>query len=239
MARADEYQGSVTSPVRKYISWDSDNKCFKYWDKEAKKNELIKLPFKFIYLTQRATIKGFNEASSSGIYSNEINFFDLAKEELDVRTFGKKSIAKGIYSKIKGEIATAGGKFATSLYAFVNGEVVNISLVGASYSAWFDFNNNLKNQFASNYISVEGTIDKTKGRTKYAEPIFGIAETIEGKPSLESDDAYDNLIAYLKGRGSNTSLSTDVILGQQSEASPTQKFRDEPIILEEAEDLPF
>lgn len=242
MARADEFQGSVTSPVKKYILWDSDNKCFRFWDKEAKKNELIKLPFKLIYLTQRATIKGFNKATNSGIYSNEINFFDLKKEELDVRTFGKKHIAKGVYSNIKGEIDSAGGRFATSLYAFVDGEVVNVTLVGASYSAWYDFNNNFKNQFNSNYISVESTIEKKKGRTTYFEPVFTIGDAIKGKASLESDDAYDNLVAYLKARGKgNDNLVPEVSLEQQlSNNDSLPKFREEPVALEvEGDVLPF
>ena len=39
MARADAYRTTVESPVKKYLSWSSNDKCFNFYDKETKENK--------------------------------------------------------------------------------------------------------------------------------------------------------------------------------------------------------
>lgn len=200
MPRAEEFQGQLSNPVQKYLRWDSDNKCFKFYNKETKQNFPVKLPLKLVYLKQMATIKGFDEKSSSGIYSNEIGQYDLRKKELVVRSFKGGVIATGTYDKIKNDITAAGGKFAVSLYAFLNGELVNVSLFGASYSTWYDFNNANVSKFQDHYITIDSSIEGKKGKTIFNMPNFQLGPTIDPKDAKSADEAYDQLVAYIDAR---------------------------------------
>ena len=70
------------NPAKKFLSWKSEEKCFAYYDKEKEENVIIDLPFKFVILEHYHTVKGWNDASESGIYSNEV--FQIGNEELQV-----------------------------------------------------------------------------------------------------------------------------------------------------------
>lgn len=200
MPRADEYSGQVSNPVKKYLSWDSDNKCFKYYDKGIKQNLTVKLPLKFISLKQMSTIKGFYEPDNCGIYSNEIPLYQLKKKEFVVKTMKGKTIASGIYEKIKGDLAVAGAKFATNIYAYIGGEIVSLTLVGSSFSAWYDFINLNSEAIKTQYIEINGSTDEKKGKTVYSKPVFSIGALISDNDLSASDDAYDSVVAYIKGR---------------------------------------
>ena len=74
-----------TNPALKFLEWSSKYKCFKYYDKEKGENVKVELPLKFVILEHYHTVKGWNDASESGIYSNEVLF--LSSEELEVKAF--------------------------------------------------------------------------------------------------------------------------------------------------------
>lgn len=201
MARADEFSTGTKSPVKKYLKWDSAEKSFKYYDKEANKNVYVGIPVKFISLKEMATIGGFHEPSQSGIYSNELPTSALKTKELTVKTFKGITIAQGIYGDIKPNLAAAGAKFAISLYAMLNGELVCISLMGSSFSAWYDFAGENRKDFLSNTIEIKATVDKKKGATKYSEPVFTLGGNIDEAENVKAEKAYEELTAYLNARG--------------------------------------
>lgn len=166
---------TIENPVSKFITFKGDKGILQYYKKsetegEKGENVEIKMPCLFVVLDELSTIKGFNDETESGIYSNEVH--SLGKEELNVRTFkGGKSI-KGKYSDIKGDIKQLGGKFTKSVYALLvtkeSTEIVNFQLSGAAFSAWMDCKIN-KQKFV---IGIVGTTDEKKGAIKYKKPVF-------------------------------------------------------------------
>lgn len=231
MARADEFSTGTKSPVKKYLKWDSAEKSFKYYDKEANKNVYVGIPVKFISLKEMATIGGFHEPSQSGIYSNELPTSALKTKELTVKTFKGITIAQGIYGDIKPNLAAAGAKFAISLYAMLNGELVCISLMGSSFSAWYDFAGENRKDFLSNTIEIKATVDKKKGATKYSEPVFTLGGNIDEADNVKAEKAYDELTAYLTARG----VQQDAPQAIQAEEVIAPVFAAAP----EVSDLPF
>ena len=198
MARSDAYATTAQSPVKKYLSWSSNDKCFTYWDKESKENKKLSLPVKFIHYDEMATIKGWHDASGSGIYSNEIK--STKTEPLSVRAFKGGEIASGLYQDIKGKVNASGGDYYVSLYAELNGEIVNFSFKGAALMTWSNFSKENRKSFLGNYISVATASDEKKGSVKYSVPVFTIGEEIEGSVKASADNKYDELTSYFKAR---------------------------------------
>lgn len=182
----------ITNPSEKFFKWSGSKGIFEYYDKEAKINVDVKLPFKFIVLDTLSTIKGFSDANQSGFWSNEVR--ELDKESLTVYTkINKKDIKKmvtGLYNDIKGNKDIIGSKYCQSVYIAlsVNGVMTmcNIQLTGAALSAWIDFckvNKSIKG------VEVNSSLEGKKGATTYKIPVFnGIDITEEQfKKAVELD----------------------------------------------------
>ena len=231
MARSDAYAATTQSPVKKYLSWSSNEKCFTYWDKEAKENKKLPLPTKFIHYDEMSTIKGWHDASGSGIYSNEIK--STKTEPLSVRAFKGGEIASGLYQDIKSKVNSAGGDYHVSLYAELNGEIVNFSFKGAALMTWSDFAKENRKLFLANYVNVVGALDAKKGSVKYSIPVFQIGDKIEASVSDLSDKNYDELTSYFKARKANSASASEEVQSHTAEAIfapkddfPTTAFED-------------
>jgi len=209
MARSDAYATTAQSPVKKYLSWSSNEKCFTYWDKEAKENKKLPIPVKFIHYDEMATIKGWHDASGSGIYSNEVK--STKNEPFSVRAFKGGEIANGLYQDIKSKVNSAGGDYHVSLYAELNGEIVNFSFKGAALMTWSDFAKENRKSFLGNYINVVGALDAKKGSVKYSTPVFQIGASIEASASDLADKNYDGLKDYFNARKSNSNSAADEV----------------------------
>lgn len=168
-----------SNPATKFLEWSSNDKCFKYYDKEKKDNVLLPLPFKFVILEHYHTVKGWNDASESGIYSNEV--YGISKETMSVKSFKGGKIAEGLYKDIKTQVNSAGGKYHRSIYAVTNElEIVNISIKGSAVSSYSDFIQEIGDyNFDKNWIAVTGAQDGKKGSIKYSTPIFEKADAIK------------------------------------------------------------
>ena len=232
MSRADEFTSGAKSPVSKYLQWDSAERTFKYWNKEASKNEYIKIPANFVVLKEMATITGFHEPTQSGIYSNEVAAVNLKTQELTVKTGKGLVIAKGIYGDIKPILATSGAKFATSVYALLNGELVCLKLAGSSFSAWYDFVAENRKQFLSNSIDILSVEDKKKGATKYTQPVFTLGKAIDDATNSKAESAYTELVSYMNSRDSSKVEMPESVRAEEVQAP---QFGDAP----ETSDLPF
>lgn len=193
----------LTSPATKFIEWNSEKGQFKYWDKVNKVNVDLPLPVRFYVLDELATIKGFNDKSQSGIFSNEIK--STTKQTLKVMTKGKDNkvttIAEGLYADIKDLITAAGGKYTRSLYvAMLNDEdeyeIVNFQLKGAAFSGWMDFVQNTKT-FMSDEVYCDDFKKEKKGATKYTVPVFG-SETASEEGNAAAMDLDVQLQDYLR-----------------------------------------
>jgi len=119
MARISHQQESNKSsnPTTKYLEWKSNDKSFSFYDKSKGENVKVELPFKFIFLQHYHTVKGWSDASGSGIYSNEVYF--IGSEPMSVKSFKGGVIAEGLYKDIKPSITNAGGKYHRSVYVML------------------------------------------------------------------------------------------------------------------------
>lgn len=166
-----EIQTSV-NPTSKFLEWKSNNKSFSYYDKETKQNVEVKLPITFIVLEEYHCIKGFSDSDQTGIYSNEV--LQIGTEEMEVRSYKGRIIAKGLYKDIKGAVNSAGGNYHKSIYAVTKeGELINISLKGAAVSKWSKLvEKGAWKRLSDEWISIESAEDHKKGMVKYSTPNF-------------------------------------------------------------------
>lgn len=207
----------LSNPAIKFIDWDSENGCFKTYDKEKKVNVKIPLPVRFYVLDELTTVKGFSDKTQGGIWSNEIK--DITKQLLSVRTKGKDgkmtTIAEGRYSDIKDTITASGGKYTRSLYVAMlddNDEykICNFQLKGAAFSGWLDFVTENRNSIMYDEIVCDDFKKEKKGATKYTIPVFS-----SDKASDEGNEAAIQLDVelqeYLKEYINRTQNATEYV----------------------------
>jgi hypothetical protein len=188
---------SVSSnPTSKYLDWKSNDKSFSYYNKEAAENVKVGLPFKFVFLQHYHTVKGWNDASNSGIYSNEVYY--IGSEPMTVRAFKGGVIAEGIYKDIKPAITNAGGKYHRSVYVMLeDGSIANLSLKGAVVKEWSDFMENNKNLLDNKWVEINSAKDQKKGSIKYTTPEFTLGANLTAKESSLADSVASELKTYL------------------------------------------
>jgi len=191
MARLERPTTSSHNPAQKFLNWKSNEKCFAYYDKEAKQEVNIELPFKFLFIEHYHTVKGWHGGSDKGIFANEV--YSLAKQSLNVRTFGGVKIASGLYNDIKDTVKAQGGVYYRSVYIMLeDGTLANLQLKGASVGGlkkeqsikkidvqgYSDFYNANKHLLDNQWIEVNEAADGKKGATKYSVPVFTLGHAI-------------------------------------------------------------
>jgi hypothetical protein len=195
--RRQAFAQPQSNPATKFIDWKSNEKCFSYYDKEEAKNVLIALPFTFLVLDELHTIKGWNDATSSNIYSNEVKF--ISKEVMTVKPFKGNEIAKGIYKDIKEKIVAAGGHYTKSIYIMLeDGTLANIQLKGSAVQKWGDFSQKTKSRFADEWVTVANVEEGKKGAVKFTTPLFSFQKSLTADECNLADTAYNTLETYLK-----------------------------------------
>lgn len=176
------------NPAVKFYEWSSNDKCLKYYDKEKKENVLVPLPFKFVIIENYHTVKGWNDESESGIYSNEVLY--TGTDELNVKSFKGGEIAKGLYKDIRTKVKDAGGHYSRSIYIVdQNGDLANLSLKGSAVSQYSDFTDSKKGiypmtKWDKNWASISEAADMKKGTVKYSVPVFKISAEIKNRDPL-------------------------------------------------------
>lgn len=198
------------NPTSKYLEWKSNDKSFSYYDKEAGENVKVELPLKFLFLQNYHTVKGWNDASESGIYSNEV--FYIGSEPMTVRSFKGGVIAEGLYKDIKPTITAAGGKYNRSIYVMLeDGNVANISLKGSGVRQWSDFMEANKNIIDNQWIEVLTSNDEKKGSIKYSTPEFTVGANLTKQDSAKADDVAAELKTYLDGYFKKEDATTEEV----------------------------
>jgi hypothetical protein len=132
---------SVESPVKKYIEWSGEKGHFSYYDKNSSKEDkrvVLDMPIYIQPLDSLNTIKGWDDASQSGIYSNEVR---LMSDRLTVKSFEGGKLGEGQYEDVKG---INGARFTKSVYAVLilnkgkDLELVNFQLKGSALGVYFE-----------------------------------------------------------------------------------------------------
>jgi len=211
-SRADEFKRKNSNPCKRFMSWSSNDKCFTYYDKEKAENVKVELPIRFIRLKELSTVKGWHDASSSGIFSNEV--VNLFTDELNVRAFKGGDLVKGLYSKIKPSVIQTGGHYEKSIYALDGtGELVNIALKGSGVSAWSDFlEKEGTDRLLNEWVIVDNAIDMQKGSIKYSVPSFAFLKELNSDEQEEADTKYRTFMDYFdKYKVQNKEVTEDTI----------------------------
>ena len=195
--RKQAFSQPQSNPATKFLSWKSNDKCFSYYDKEKTTNVKVELPFKFLVLDELHTISGWNDASSSGIYSNEVKF--ISKEPMTVKPFKGNEIAKGIYKDIKDKIVAAGGHYVKSIYIMLeDGSLANIQLKGAAVQKWGEFTAKTRSRLTDEWIIVKDTLEGKKGAVKFYTPNFTFESSLSEADATQADECFNTLESYLK-----------------------------------------
>ena len=195
--RRAAFSQPTTNPAGKFFEWKSNEKTFVYFDKDTKTNVTVPLPFKFLVLDELHTIKGWNDATESGIYANEVKF--ISRDEMVVKPFKGNEIARGLYKDIKEKAKAAGGHYVKSIYIMLeDGSIANLQLKGAACQAWGDFTSKGKQRLLDEWVSVVGFDEAKKGSVKYTTPIFGYLASIGDAENDLANEAFNTLEAYLK-----------------------------------------
>ncbi len=186
-----------TNPATKFIDWKSNDKCFSYYDKEKQENVLIPLPFKFLVLDELHAVKGWNDATTSGIYSNEVKF--ISKEILTVKPFKGNEIAKGIYKDIKERVQASGGHYVKSIYIMLEDfTMANIQLKGSAVQSWGEFTQKTRNRLPEEWITVNSAKEGKKGAVKFYVPEFSFLQSLSEDEMTQADECFNILESYLK-----------------------------------------
>lgn len=141
-------------------------------------------------------MKGWNDASQSGIWSNEVYY--IGSEPMTVRAFKAGEIATGLYKDIKQDITNAGGKYHRSVYVMLeDGTIANLSFKGAVVREWSDFFGDNQSLLDNQWIEVNTAKEQKKGSIKYSTPEFTLGKNLTAKESSMADETALELKVYL------------------------------------------
>lgn len=225
MSRKSEFQSQNPNPAKRFLEWKSNDKCFSYYDKDNGENVKVELPFKFLVLMEFHTVKGWNDASESAIYSNEVKY--IGKEEVDVKSFKGGRIAKGIYKDIRTQVQDAGGHYTKSVYAMTeDGQIINLQLKGSAVKEWSDFTKKTRKRLYDEWVEVTEAKQMKKGSVKYSVPVFKFNTSLNEMQVKIADENYDELKAYME-KYRDTDNTPVESLEVEAETVTTNSIKDE------------
>ena len=169
---------NLPHPCTLWMEWDGSNGEFRYYDKEQKKNISLGNNLAFILLDQLATVKGWHDASESGIFSNEVR--DIVQDVLVVKAFKGGTLAEGCYKQIRDRIIAHGGHFTANLYVAIKAgnelAIASVQFKGAALSSWMEFSKKNRGELYKKVVRCKGFEEGKKGKIVFRTPIFGLAE---------------------------------------------------------------
>ena len=196
MSRKSEFESTNRNPATKFLEWKSVEKCLSYYDKGVGKNVLVEIPFKFLVLKILHVIKGFNDASRSSIFSNEVKY--IGTEEVEVKSFKGGIIAKGLWKEIKGRCKDAGAVYHKSIYVMTDkGDIMNLVFKGSAAAEWGEFTKKTMARLTDEWVSITKSDPRKKGATRYNVPVFEFDKSLSAKEGEMADKAYDEIDQYM------------------------------------------
>lgn len=173
------------NPAVRWFEWNGEQGIVRYYDKDAKKNVDVGADFTFLLLDELGSVRGWHDASESGIYSNEVR--DTREDVLVVKSFKGGILAEGLYKDIKDRVNTVGGAFVANCYiAFKNGnglEIGSIRFKGAALGAWMEFRKAHRAELYKKAIRIKGYTEGKKGKVVFRTPNLSVKDI-----SPESND---------------------------------------------------
>ena len=181
MSRSNPNENGTPNPSRRWFDWNGEVGSVRYYDKDAKQNVEVGSDFTFLLLDQLGSVRGWHDASESGIYSNEVK--DTRQEPMIVKAFKGGTLAEGIYKDIKDRVNAVGGQFVANCYsAFKHSDELAIGSIrfkGVALSAWMDFGKTHRADLYKKAIRIRGFTEGKKGRIVFRVPVFTVADLSE------------------------------------------------------------
>lgn len=191
---------NAPNPAQRWFEWQGEQGTVRYYDKETKKNHHVDLPFTFLLLDELASVRGWHDASGSGIYSNEVR--DTTKDVLVVKSFKGGTIAEGFYKSIKDRIKSEGGRFVANCYIAVKLEtglaLCSIRFKGSALGAWMEFRKQHRADLFEKAVRIVGFTEEKKGRTVFRVPTFELKD-VSPDTNAHAIQLDKTLQAYLEG----------------------------------------
>ena len=254
MSRSNPTDG-IRNPSTRWFEWagGSEGGYIRWYEKESK--EYMKVPnFTFLLLDELSTVKGWHEASESGIYANEVR--DTRQDVLVVKSFKGGELASGIYSDIRDRIIALGGHYSASIYiAYKEGDayrIGNLQLKGAASGAWMEFKKSAptkKNADGKNlrayFVDAIKVVDfeqAKKGGTIYRIPKFAFVESSQAanhQASALDTELQAYLDAYLKTPKAEAEGPGVIQRGAKPDHFDDIPLPDEAPPMEEETSIPF
>lgn len=196
MSRSNPHE-HASNPAQRWFEWNGEAGVVRYYDKDAKKNIDCGVDFSFVLLDELGSVRGWHDASQSGIYSNEVR--DTREDALIVKAFKGGTLAEGLYRDIKDRVNTLGGSFNANCYVgFKNGggslSIGSLRFKGAALGSWMEFRKAHRSELYSKGVRIVGYTEGKKGRITYRMPVFKIVEL-----TPETNDAAIALDEQLQG----------------------------------------
>lgn len=244
MSRSNPTENGTPNPAVRWFEWNGEAGTVRYYDKDAKKNVDVGADFTFLLLDQLASVRGWHEASESGIYSNEVK--DTRQDALLVRAFKGGTLAEGLYKDIKDRVNAVGGGFVANCYiAFKLDGVLAIGslrLKGAALSAWMEFGKSHRGDLFKKAVRINGFTEGKKGRITYRVPVLHLVDvSAETNAAAEALDVtlQEFLAMYLNKNTRDRAESSAPHLRDedvQGDGHEPQYVPDTPMT---ADDIPF
>jgi hypothetical protein len=178
MSRSNPNEGGSQNPAVRWFEWNGEHGVIRYYDRDTRKNVDVGSDFTFILLDQLASVRGWHDDSSSGIYSNEVK--DTSQETLVVKAFKGGTLAEGFYRDIKDRVNRLGGSFTQNLYlAFKDQGELKIGVLrfkGSSLGVWMEFSKAHRADLYKKAIRVKGFTEDKKGRVVFRTPVLLVSD---------------------------------------------------------------
>lgn len=193
----------LSNPSTRWFEWNGERGEVCYYDKDAKKEITVPLPFTFILLDELASVRGWHDPSNSGIYSNEVR--DTTQEVLVVKSFKGGTIAEGLYKAIKDRVNNAGGDYHANCYIAFKGDndyqIGAIRFKGAALRAWMEFRKAHRADIYKSAIKISGYTEGKKGSITFRMPecsLKAVSAEAEARAVALDKELQEFLSAYLK-----------------------------------------
>lgn len=191
-----------SKPVDFYAKYKSKEKAFVYYN--GSEEVPIEMPFKFAVINQYATVTGYNQKNSCGVFSNEVR--NTKRETLTVRTWKPEGniIAEGFWNEIKPTVVAQGGAYTRSIYAVLeDGTPVNLQVAKSASQEWSsfckEFGGGYDNpNFDTNWVEMTGAENRKNGSIEYSVPQFSFGKKITAKQDELIQPHVKNIGEYME-----------------------------------------
>jgi hypothetical protein len=224
MSRSNPTAAGLPNPSTRFFEWSGGEGKLGYYDKEKKEMIEVKTPFRFLFLDQMATVKGYNKKRKTGLYANEVR--DTKLEPLRVKFFeGKEDVATGLWVDIKDKVVASSGGFCANVYiAYKDGnelKIGSIAMKGCSLGPWFDFQKKFRKEMHEKSIIIKPGKMNDEGAIEFTPPIFEVGD-ITPETDARAKELDAELQKYFDSYFSRTTTT------QRAEAKAETKPSEEP-----------